>query len=58
MTYDEALTELKNILQELQDGKTGVDDMSAKVKRAAELVQFCKEKLRETEEEVNQVLKQ
>ncbi len=57
MTYDEALSELKNILQQLQEGKVPMEEMSLKVKRAAELVQFCKEKLRSTEEEVEKLLR-
>ena len=56
MTYDEAMTELKGILQQLQDGQTGIEEMSAKVKRAVELIKICKEKLRSTEEEVEQLL--
>ena len=56
MTYDEALAELKMILQQLQEGKVPMEEMSEKVKRAAELVQFCKEKLRSTEEEVERLL--
>lgn len=58
MTYDEALSELKNILQQLQEGKIPMEEMSGKVKRAAELVQFCKEKLRSAEEEVERLLKE
>jgi exodeoxyribonuclease VII small subunit len=56
MTYDEALAELRNILRELQEGQTGLEALGAKVKRAAELVQFCKEKLRSIEEEVEDLL--
>lgn len=56
MTYDEALSELKGILQQLQEGQIGMEEMSSKVKRAAELVQYCKEKLRKTEEEVEKLI--
>lgn len=56
MTYDEALAELRMILQQLQEGKVPMEEMSEKVKRAAELVQFCKEKLRSTEDEVERLL--
>ncbi|MCB9284051.1 MAG: exodeoxyribonuclease VII small subunit [Lewinellaceae bacterium] len=58
MTYDEALAELRSILQQLQEGQIGMEEMSAKVKRAAELVQYCKEKLRKTEEEVTNFLEE
>jgi exodeoxyribonuclease VII small subunit len=55
MTYDEALAELRSLLSELQEGQTGLEELSVKVKRAAELVQFCKEKLRSVEEEVERL---
>jgi exodeoxyribonuclease VII small subunit len=56
MTYDQALAELKDILRELQEGQTSMEELSGKVKRAAELVEYCKEKLRKTEEEVEGLL--
>jgi len=58
MTYDEALAELRNILRELQEGQTGLEALGAKVKRAAELVKFCKEKLRSIEDEVENLLEE
>jgi exodeoxyribonuclease VII small subunit len=33
-----------------------VDELSLKVKRAAQLITFCREKLRSTEEEVSKIL--
>jgi len=58
MTYEEALSELRDILQQLQEGKIPMEKMSEMVSRAAELVKFCREKLRQTEEEVNRFLKE
>ena len=46
MTYDTAYAELNNILISLQSDETGLDDLSEKLKRAAELSEFCKSKLR------------
>lgn len=58
MTYDEAMSELKEILRELQEGRISMEALSGKVKRAAELVRYCKEKLRATEEEVEKLLEE
>ncbi len=52
LNYENALAELQAIVGELQEEVVSVDDLSAKAKRAAELVKFCREKLRESEEEI------
>lgn len=49
ITYEEALKELQSIVQELQEGNIGIDDLSEKVSRASELIQLCRGKLRKTE---------
>lgn len=56
LTYDTALRELQNIVNALQEDALGIDELSTQVKRAAVLIQFCKEKLRSTEEEVKGLL--
>jgi len=56
-TYEEAYEELQEIVKEIESGEISVDLLSEKVKRAGELIRFCKEKLFKTEQEVNDVLK-
>ena len=51
-TYDEAIKELQSIVQQLQANEIPMDELSAKVKRAAALLKYCQEKLRSTEEEI------
>jgi exodeoxyribonuclease VII small subunit len=58
MKYTDAFEELQEIVQEIQDGEISVDGLAIKVKRAAELIKFCKLKLSTTEEDVNQILKE
>lgn len=58
MTYEEAYNELQDIIQHMEHGSIGVDELSVKVKRAAELIAFCKKKLNDTELDVAEVLKQ
>ncbi|MCB0588467.1 MAG: exodeoxyribonuclease VII small subunit [Phaeodactylibacter sp.] len=50
LTYEAALEELQQIVADLQEDAIGVDELSDKVKRAAELIAYCREKLRTTEE--------
>ncbi|MEL7118030.1 MAG: exodeoxyribonuclease VII small subunit [Bacteroidota bacterium] len=52
ITYEQAVEELRSILESLQSGNTSIDDLQKQAKRAAELIAFCKNKLRMTEEEL------
>jgi exodeoxyribonuclease VII small subunit len=53
--YVEAMKELEMLVQDLQAELVSIDDMAAKSKRAAELIQWCKAKLRETESEIGKI---
>lgn len=57
LTYDTAYAELERIMQDLQEDRIGVDELTAKVKRAVDLVAFCNKRLRATEEEVEGIVK-
>jgi len=52
LTYRTAYGELENIVQQLESEGTDLDQLSDLVKRANELVRFCQEKLRATENEL------
>ena len=51
-TYTQAMQRLETILAQLEEGSATVDTLSELVKEAADLVNFCREKLRNTENEV------
>jgi len=53
LTYEQALAELQTIVNVMENGETSIDDLSVKVERAAELIRFCQEKLRQTDEKIN-----
>lgn len=55
ITYQTAWTELQQIVNALQGGSVGIDEMAAKIERAAELVRFCRERLRSTEDAVGRL---
>ncbi|MBK6345710.1 MAG: exodeoxyribonuclease VII small subunit [Bacteroidales bacterium] len=57
ITYTEAIVELETIVSDIENASIGVDELSEKVKRAAELIKFCRSKLTSTEKEVNSILK-
>ena len=56
MTYSLALTELEQIINEIESEEINVDVLAEKVRKAAYLIKFCKDRLRNTEEEVKKVL--
>jgi exodeoxyribonuclease VII small subunit len=58
LTYDKAYTELKAIAQQIDNESITVDVLAQKVKRAADLIKYCQEKLRSTETEVDKIIKQ
>ena len=54
-SYASALAELQQIVRDLQDEAVGIDELTVKIGRAAELIRFCREKLRITEEEMGKL---
>jgi len=58
MSYKEAITEIEEILKQLENNELDVDELSEKVKRVSLLVTLCKDKLHHTEKEVDKILKE
>lgn len=57
LSYSEALTELELILKFLENTQeVDMDKISAHVKRAAELIDFCKKQLHLLDEEIQKTL--
>jgi exodeoxyribonuclease VII small subunit len=56
--YTVAFEELQQLISDMELGEIGVDDLAQKVKRASELIQYCRNKLKSTELDVASILKQ
>jgi exodeoxyribonuclease VII small subunit len=56
LTYSQALKELEKIVKEIESEEVDVDILAEKIKHAAQLITFCKGKLRTAEDEVKKVL--
>ncbi len=56
--YQEAIAEIEEILLKMENEEMDVDDLSEKVKRVSLLIRTCREKLLQTESEVEKVLKE
>ncbi len=55
-TYREAYSELEAILHKLENNELDVDQLTEQVRRASELIKFCKGKLFETESEIEKII--
>lgn len=55
-TFNKAVEELENIIDQIESGDLDVDELSGKVKRASELLRLCQSKLRATEEEIDKII--
>lgn len=56
LSYAEAMNELESIVERVEQNAMDIDDLTKRLKRAQELVKFCRERLLKTEEEVKSIL--
>ena len=57
-SYKKAIEELESILQLLEQNEVDVDQMTQQLKRATELIGFCREKLHKTDVELQAIFKE
>lgn len=55
-TYKDAFEELQAIVSDIESGDIAVDELTAKINRASELLSICKAKLTASEAEVEKLL--
>jgi len=56
MKYEDAISELEEIVDKIENADISVDELSVKVKRASELIKVCKDILHKTDKEVQKIL--
>jgi len=54
--YSQAVAELEKIVQNIENNAYNVDELSEKIKEAVALIEFCKQKLSETDKEIEKLL--
>jgi exodeoxyribonuclease VII small subunit len=57
MSYEQAISEIKRIISEMENGNQEIDNIISNVKHVAELITFCKNKLHGIETELNSIFK-
>ena len=58
LTYSQAMQELESIVQGLERDQQDIDTLSQRLKRANELLAFCRGRLVEVSDKVKQTLKE
>ncbi len=54
-SFEEALSRLEELLEELESGDVQLDDMLKKYGEGAELIKFCMSKLENAEKQIQQL---
>ena len=54
--YEEAMAELQDIVRKMENDELDIDQMTAQLKSAQELIKLCKDKLTKTDEEIKKIL--
>ncbi len=55
-SYNDSINELEKILAQIESEELDIDSLSAKVKRAAELIKNCKLQLTQIDSELQKVM--
>lgn len=56
--YKEAVEEIESIVTEIEGETVDVDELAKKVKRAIFLIKLCRDRLRKTDDDVKNILKE
>ena len=56
INYDAAVGEIEEILEKIEEGDLGVDELAEKVNRVTHLLKICRDRLHATEEQINKIL--
>lgn len=56
MKYEEALRQLENIVEKMENDELDIDQLSDQLKKAKKLVKLCKDKLTKTDAEIRKLL--
>jgi len=55
LSYNQAISQIEEILRKVEEDELDVDELAAWAKKANELIQICKVKLRTAEKEIENV---
>lgn len=56
ITYKQAIHEIEEIITRIENEELDVDELGKHVKKASELLSYCKKKLTTTEKEIEKIM--
>ncbi|HSF88600.1 MAG TPA: exodeoxyribonuclease VII small subunit [Saprospiraceae bacterium] len=56
--YDKAMLQLETVVEKIQQGQMGLEEMRGEVKSALELIKLCRAKLRDIETDLDTLLEE
>ncbi len=56
MKYEEAMAELEQINSQMENNELEIDQLTEKLRRAQELIKFCRTQLVNIEQEIKKIL--
>lgn len=56
ISYEETMTQLEQIVEQIENNELGIDELTSKLKQAQRLLKMCKDKLTKTDKEVEKLL--
>lgn len=57
LTYEEAMSQLEELVRQVENNEQGIDKLADQLKKAQQLIAFCKDKLYATDEEIQKILR-
>ena len=55
MKYEEAVRQLEEIVQKMENGEYSIDEIAVQLQTAQRLIKLCKDKLTKTEQEIQKI---
>lgn len=55
MKYEEAVHQLEEIVQKMENGEYSIDEIAVQLQTAQRLIKLCKDKLTKTEQEIQKI---
>ena len=56
LSYKQSMDRLRELVEKIEQGQIDVDELAKSVNEAAGIIKSCRQRLRQTEEEVNKAL--
>ncbi|MDF1560799.1 MAG: exodeoxyribonuclease VII small subunit [Bacteroidales bacterium] len=54
--FNQAVKQIEEILKNIEEGEPDIDRLSDNIRKAAELIKICRQRLRETEEKIDGII--